>query len=210
MRARRSPSAPATLPPSQSTSHSASIPHHTSHLTTHRRITAHTPLLQHHAPPLAPLPASHLTLSLLPILTHRCAVLDEVGAPNSQLDTHLLPAGPGTQPLHPRFTWHGFQFVFVRVSGGATFSGARDAIRARWTTAALRPAASIAFASDGGGELLGRLQAMAEASQLSNMAAYLPTGDSPHCVSLLPTTAIAAAARPSATRTHPRHTHPFR
>ena len=58
--------------------------------------------------------------------------------------------------------------------------------------------------------LLGRLQAMAEASQLSNMAAYLPTGDSPHCVSLLPTTAIAAAARPSATRTHPRHTHPFR
>jgi hypothetical protein len=76
------------------------------------------------------------------------------------LDTHELPAGPGVTPLAPRFTWHGFQYAFVSVSGGATFSGGRDAVSAHWTTAALRPAARIAFASDGGGALLQRLQGM--------------------------------------------------
>lgn len=91
------------------------------------------------------------------------------------IDTHTLAAGAGTTSLVPRFTWHGFQHVFVRASGGATFSGARDALRGCWATANLAPAASISFASDGGGATLATLQSMVYSSQLSNMAAYIPT-----------------------------------
>jgi alpha-L-rhamnosidase len=91
------------------------------------------------------------------------------------IDTHELPLGAGTQTLRPRFTWHGFQHVFVTASKGASFEGSVDSIAAVWTTASLETSASISFAPDGGGKLLNQLQSMVHASQLSNMAGYIPT-----------------------------------
>ena len=91
------------------------------------------------------------------------------------IDEHTVPAGAGRSALIPRFTWHGFQHVFVSVSGGATFTGSLDALTARWATADLVPASSISFAADGGGAVLTQLQSMVHSSQLANMAGYIPT-----------------------------------
>ena len=77
--------------------------------------------------------------------------------------------------LWPRFTWHGFQHVLVRTRGNVTFTGAPDAITAAWTTSQLERSGEVRLMAGAGAELLSSLQRMAYASQLSNMAAFVPT-----------------------------------
>lgn len=89
-------------------------------------------------------------------------------------DVHILPAGHGARALRPRFTWHGFQHVIVTCSGGAHFDGRLGSLAAVWTVAAVAESATITFQGPGS-ELLSRIRDMTKASQLGNMAGYLPT-----------------------------------
>lgn len=55
------------------------------------------------------------------------------------VDTHIVgprsAASPGPNgPLSPRFTWRGFLFAVVRISGGATFRGLLGDLVARWAS----------------------------------------------------------------------------
>ena len=68
---------------------------------------------------------------------------------------------------------HGFQYVLVNPSPGVRFSGELDALTAHWTTANVEETATIEFGGDGA-EMLASIRDIARASQISNVAAYLP------------------------------------
>ena len=68
---------------------------------------------------------------------------------------------------------HGFQYVLVNPSPGVRFSGELDALTAHWTTANLEETATIEFGGEGAG-MLASIRDIARASQISNVAAYLP------------------------------------
>jgi len=95
-------------------------------------------------------------------------------------DVHILPStassdAQGAPPpdLFPRFTWHGFQHVLVTVSGaGASFRGGIDDLEAVWTVTNLDESGTIEFE---GADLLTKINAIVKASQIGNMAGYIPT-----------------------------------
>ena len=68
---------------------------------------------------------------------------------------------------------HGFQYVLVNPSPGVRFSGELDALTAHWTAANVEETATIEFGGDGA-EMLASIRDIARASQISNVAAYLP------------------------------------
>ena len=76
---------------------------------------------------------------------------------------------------------HGFQYVLVNPSPGVRFSGELDALTAHWTTANLEETATIEFGGEGAG-MLASIRDIARASQISNVAAYLPTDCPTRCV----------------------------
>ena len=97
-------------------------------------------------------------------------------------DTYILDDAAGnSDELSPRFTWHGFQYVLVNPSPGVRFSGELDALTAHWTTANVAETATIEFGGDGA-EMLASIRDIARASQISNVAAYLPTDCPTRCV----------------------------
>ena len=97
------------------------------------------------------------------------------GSSRAGCDTYLVGDGSsGTRLLAPKFTWHGFQHVVVTPGPGVTFSGEVDAVSAHWTTSDLSRTASIRFGGEGA-ELLSSLDQIVLNSQLSNLAAYMPT-----------------------------------
>ena len=96
-------------------------------------------------------------------------------------DTYLL--GGAAAALAPKFTWHGFQYVVVDpgTSGDVQFSGALDALTAHWTTADLTETATISFAGGPGAEVLGAISGIVKASQIANMAGFMPTDCPTRC-----------------------------
>ena len=94
-----------------------------------------------------------------------------------QHEVHVLRPG-NTAPLETLFCWHGFQYVRVSGSGGATgFAGGLDDIVGLEIHTNLTTASTLAFGGGTGQQsaLLNGLLSMARASQLSNVAAYMPT-----------------------------------
>jgi alpha-L-rhamnosidase len=101
---------------------------------------------------------------------------ETIGAWNAGCDLFVL--GPGSPPteLRPQFTWHAFQFVLVSPGPDVAFSGAADALTARWSGADVRQTATIVF----GGErdqvrILDAIRDITKASQRGNVAAFMPT-----------------------------------
>jgi hypothetical protein len=64
--------------------------------------------------------------------------------------------------------------VIVTTTSGACFDGALASLEAVWTVSALAPSATIEFEGPGA-ELLSRIRDMTKATQLSNMAGYIPS-----------------------------------
>ena len=117
----------------------------------------------------------------LPIGSHtaerRRPICNEtIGAWNAGCDHFLLGAvGSHTRAeLNPKFTWHAFQFVLVSAGAGVRFSGAVDALTARWSGAAVKETATIHFGGEGSA-LLGGIRDITKSSQRANVAAYMPT-----------------------------------
>jgi hypothetical protein len=71
---------------------------------------------------------------------------------------------------------HGFQHIIVSVSDTVTFSGALDAVTPEWTTINAEATGSIAFGGGQDAEMLNKIASITQAGQLSNMAAFVPTG----------------------------------
>ena len=73
-------------------------------------------------------------------------------------DTFVLPSTNLSEPLKPKFTWRGFQWVLVVPSAGATFTGGSDALAAHWSTADLTESSTISFGGSGSRLLSGYLK----------------------------------------------------
>jgi hypothetical protein len=96
-------------------------------------------------------------------------------------DTYLVDDASAQQrAFAPKFTWHGFQHVVVTPSPGVTFSGELQAISAHWTTSDLKTSSSITFAGPGA-EILGSVDRIVVNSQISNLAAFMPTDCPTRC-----------------------------
>ena len=108
-----------------------------------------------------------------------------------QPDTFMLPVGFNTadevqlaagavttsasgQRLTPAFTWHGFQHVIVEATAGVSFAGKLDSLEPHWTLPELAETSAISFAGEGA-EILGQIQDITVASQISNLAGFGPT-----------------------------------
>eukprot|EP00911_Craspedida_sp_UC1_P002962 UC1_evm2s2160 len=94
------------------------------------------------------------------------------GPNNARQSEQQLRALPNL--LYPRFTWHGFQYVIVEATPGVHFTGAPDSLVARWTTSSLTFTSNITMTGPGSDTLNG-IHDLVVASQLSNMAAFVPT-----------------------------------
>ena len=89
-------------------------------------------------------------------------------------DTYLLgPSSSGV--LRPSFTWHGFQHIIVSVSDSVDFTPSPSSIRAEWTTTDAEATGAIAFGGGKDADMLNSIRGIAQAGQLSNMAAFVPT-----------------------------------
>jgi len=102
------------------------------------------------------------------------------GSSRSGCDTYLISDNASLSELDapalaPKFTWHGFQHVVVTTSPGVTFTGELDAVSAHWTSSNLSKSASITFAGGEGAEILTSLDQIVVNSQISNLAAFMPT-----------------------------------
>ena len=91
-----------------------------------------------------------------------------------QMDVHMLAGYPSSPSLRTQFTWHGFQHVMVEASEGVTFDAAEDSIEAVWTAPPVDDTAHIEFEGPGAHTLSG-IRDIVKASQISNVAAYVPT-----------------------------------
>ena len=87
-------------------------------------------------------------------------------------------------PLNPRFTWHGFQYVEVSVTGGdATAASVAQldlsiAVKGIELRTDIETVGALAFARRGeeaGDYILNRIQTIVTNSQKANVAAYVPT-----------------------------------
>ncbi len=96
------------------------------------------------------------------------------GSSRSGCDTYLVANRPETPVLAPQFTWHGFQHVVVTPGPGVQFTGDLDAVSAHWTTSNLSRTASIKFTGEGA-KFFDSLNQIVVNSQISNLAAFMPT-----------------------------------
>ena len=100
---------------------------------------------------------------------------ETIGAWNAGCDSFIIGAGSDPElELNPQFTWHSYQYVLVRPGAGVTFSGAADALIARWSGADVTETATIEFGGEGS-ELLSGVRDITKSSQRANVAAYMPT-----------------------------------
>ena len=91
-------------------------------------------------------------------------------------DTFILDSATPPQTLSPKFTWHGFQYVVVTPSPGVHFNAELGALTAHWTTADLSDSATISFGGGGSGaETLSSINQIVKNSQISNVAAFMPS-----------------------------------
>lgn len=89
-------------------------------------------------------------------------------------DTYLLgPTSAGT--LRPSFTWHGFQHIIISVSDSVVFDPTPSSVRAEWTATNAEATGAISFGGGKDAEMLNKIRGIAQAGQLSNMAAFVPT-----------------------------------
>jgi alpha-L-rhamnosidase len=98
---------------------------------------------------------------------------ETIGAWNAGCDTFVLDSD-SSQELNPKFTWHSFQYVLVRPGPGVTFSGAADALLARWSGADVKETGTIEFGGEGAA-VLSSIRDITKASQRSNVVAFQPT-----------------------------------
>eukprot|EP01052_Picozoa_sp_SAG31_P001944 SAG31_NODE_65_length_28565_cov_8.402914_25_plen_541_part_00 len=99
------------------------------------------------------------------------------GSSRGGCDTYWVDQGSQTaeaRVLGPKFTWHGFQYVVVTPGPGVKFGGELDALSAHWTTSDLSKTAEIKFAGEGG-HILQSIDRIVVNSQISNLAAFMPT-----------------------------------
>ena len=95
-------------------------------------------------------------------------------------DVHIIGGDGEPSALSAQFSWRGFLFVRVTTAGGASFSGALDAITAHWTSTHLEEAAQLSLGGETASEIdaarvLGLIDAMVTRGQRSNLVAFLPT-----------------------------------
>jgi len=93
-----------------------------------------------------------------------------------QTDVHIL--GPGVAAgtlLTPRFTWHGFQFVEVAADINSGFDGGLHSIIGLVVGADIERTGSVLFSGGTEAKMLNAIQGLVVASQLGNMAGYVPT-----------------------------------
>ena len=103
---------------------------------------------------------------------HLCSALG--GLPNVT-DVHLVDSAVFSGTLRPKFTWHGFQYVVVEAFGdNFTFDAKLGSLSPQWTVSELEESATIEFAGPDA-ELLSKIRDITKASQISNMAGYIPT-----------------------------------
>ena len=110
-----------------------------------------------------------------------------------------------SHPLAPIFAWHGFQYVTVVAEHGTSFKGGLEALTALRIHTNVSVTGELDFGGDGiagsesenSAEVFNGVQKMLTASQLSNLAAYIPMS--------CPTTEkqVRANARQSRPRFHP-------
>jgi hypothetical protein len=116
--------------------------------------------------------------STLGINRSSCVHLGQRGKHTHPADTHILPAGFGhgnaNVELAGSFSYHGFQYVIVEADIGVHFQPASASLSARWIVSKLEESATISFGG-AGAELLGKIRDIVKASQLGNLAAYVPT-----------------------------------
>jgi alpha-L-rhamnosidase len=98
----------------------------------------------------------------------------------AQTESYTLAAS-NPPPLQTLFVWHGFQYVLLTATGNTGFSGSLDAITGLEIYTGVESRASICFggddsASETAASLLNRINAMARASMLGNVAAHMVTG----------------------------------
>jgi alpha-L-rhamnosidase len=103
-----------------------------------------------------------------------------------QYENHILVHG-NTEPLTTLFCWHGFQWVRVDSVNNTGFTGSLDALVGLEIHTNVTSTGQLSFGSGGGGgssadvdvdeatEVLTQLNHMTRNSQISNLAAYLPT-----------------------------------
>eukprot|EP01047_Picozoa_sp_COSAG01_P014847 COSAG01_NODE_732_length_13996_cov_33.626322_15_plen_580_part_00 len=77
--------------------------------------------------------------------------------------------------LRPSFTWHGFQHIIVSVSDTVTFAPTMDAVIPQWTAVNAEATGAIKFGGGKDSTMLNKIVGIAQAGQLSNMAAFVPT-----------------------------------
>ena len=119
--------------------------------------------------------SGNLTLTYCELMNGtRCLCLRHLCNSAKVQDTFLIDKST-TGPLSPMFSWHGFQYVIVTTNGGVIFDLHNDSLDAVWTTADLEQSATIEFKAGDGITQLSAIRDITKASQLSNMAAYLPT-----------------------------------
>eukprot|EP01047_Picozoa_sp_COSAG01_P021426 COSAG01_NODE_1242_length_11084_cov_178.815112_3_plen_335_part_00 len=104
-----------------------------------------------------------------------------------QLEIHHLRPNQ-TSALEAVFCWHGFQYVLVTPRGHTGFEPALSSITGLEISTDMTPTGELRFGGDGApgsrretaAMVLNGVNRMTLASQRSNVAAYMPTGKTPH------------------------------
>merc|ERR1719253_1315272 len=93
-----------------------------------------------------------------------------------QTDVHILGADmqAGTL-LTPRFTWHGFQYAEVSQDANSGFDGQLDSVVGLVVGPAIDRTGQVSFSGSSDAKMLNAIQGLVIASQISNLAGYIPT-----------------------------------
>lgn len=97
----------------------------------------------------------------------------QISGGQQQYENHVLRSGKA-EPLETLFCWHGFQYALVNTTGITGFQGHLDSIVALAINTNLSSTGKVTFGGPSS-DLLNGLTSMTRASQLTNVAAYMPT-----------------------------------
>lgn len=93
-----------------------------------------------------------------------------------QTDVHVLAADMAAGTLvTPRFTWHGFQFAEVAASKDSGFDGKLGSVVGLVLGPDIAQTGTVAFSGSREASMLNSVQGLVVASQLSNLAGWIPT-----------------------------------
>ena len=109
------------------------------------------------------------------------AAIETVVSGGLQQVVHLLREN-NSAPLAPVFAWHGFQYVVVVADNAASFAGELGSLHRLEMHPNVTSTGTLTFGGDGNAgslsedsaDVLNGVQKMLLASQLSNLAAYIP------------------------------------